>query len=354
MTALSRSARAETLARLLAVHGYPCVSILMSTPPGPSLAPADRARLDRLLDEAVRRLGRELPPGEVERYRVALRNLAERSASQPCRRSLGLFIGQGTVEATSLAVSTRDRVVVDATFATRDLVGHANRASAFWVLTVSERMARLFRGDDERLRLTGDDPLVTATQQDAPSDERPRRDVRAFLRAVATALDASRDDDAPLVVAGVERLVTELTRLLGPTPIAIVRGNHDRTSLARLHELAWPTVEEWLDHQQHDALTKVDQAHGARRLATGLEEVWSLAADGRVELLVVEDGFEVPVRVGDDPTTLDRTDDREAPDVVDDAVDELVETVLARRGRAVFVSDGSLEHRGRVAAVLRY
>lgn len=354
MTAMSPSTRADTLERLLAVQGYPCVSILMATPPGASMTPADRGRLDRLVDDALRRLRRELPPVDVERYENALRDLAERSAAQPCRRSIGLFVGQGLAEATNLAVSTRDRVVVDATFATRDLVGHANRSTAFWLLAVSERQARLVRGDDQRLRLIDEDPLPVGVEQHAPRDDRPRRDLRAFLRTVVVAMEERSDDDAPLVVAGVERVVSELTRVLAPTPIGTVRGNHDRTSLARLHELAWPMVDDWLDRQQNDALTKVDQAHGARRLGTGLEEVWSLAADGRVELLVVEDGFEVPVRVGEDPTLLDRTDDREAPDVVDDAVDELVETVLARRGRAVFVPTGSLDQRGRIAAVLRY
>ena len=43
-----------------------------------------------------------------------------------------------------------------------------------------------------------------------------------------------------------------------------------------------------------------------------------------------------------------------APDVIDDAVDELIETVLRKGGRAVVVPSGDLADAGHVGAVLRY
>jgi len=39
---------------------------------------------------------------------------------------------------------------------------------------------------------------------------------------------------------------------------------------------------------------------------------------------------------------------------IDDAVDELLETVLQKGGRVVFVDDGTLNQHGRIAAILRY
>jgi len=60
------------------------------------------------------------------------------------------------------------------------------------------------------------------------------------------------------------------------------------------------------------------------------------------------------VGLGERPGDLEPAEDREHPDVVDDLVDDLVETVLAKGGRAVFVDDGILARDGRVAAVLRY
>jgi hypothetical protein len=39
---------------------------------------------------------------------------------------------------------------------------------------------------------------------------------------------------------------------------------------------------------------------------------------------------------------------------LDDAVDELVEIVLEKGGEVVFVDEGALSDRGRVALILRY
>ena len=47
-------------------------------------------------------------------------------------------------------------------------------------------------------------------------------------------------------------------------------------------------------------------------------------------------------------------DDPDAPDVVDDVVDDLIEAVLRHDGTAVLVPDGCLAGEGHLAAVLRY
>ena len=58
-----------------------------------------------------------------------------------------------------------------------------------------------------------------------------------------------------------------------------------------------------------------------------------------MELLVVERNIAVPVRPRA-PTSSGRPAEIEAPDVVDDVVDELIEAVALRRGEVVIVPDG--------------
>ena len=47
-------------------------------------------------------------------------------------------------------------------------------------------------------------------------------------------------------------------------------------------------------------------------------------------------------------------DDVEDPDVLDDAVDELVNIVLDKGGKVVFVENGALEAHSRISLILRY
>jgi hypothetical protein len=79
-----------------------------------------------------------------------------------------------------------------------------------------------------------------------------------------------------------------------------------------------------------------------------------LAEESRVEMLVVERNYAVPVRLeGAHLVPVDEAE-IEAPDVVDDAVDDLIEAVALRRGEVVIVPDGVLAPFDRVAAVLRF
>jgi hypothetical protein len=80
--------------------------------------------------------------------------------------------------------------------------------------------------------------------------------------------------------------------------------------------------------------------------------VWPLATAGRVDLLVVEESYFLPVRVG--AHHLERVDDPREPGVVDDIVDETIENVLRNGGRTIVVPDDALAQHDRIAAVLRY
>ena len=50
----------------------------------------------------------------------------------------------------------------------------------------------------------------------------------------------------------------------------------------------------------------------------------------------------------------DQIVDPTAPDVLDDAVDEVITQALDKRGRVAFVNDGGLSLHDRIALVLRY
>lgn len=334
------------LESIQSVRSYPCVSVLLSTTPGTRLAAADAERLDGLVASAVARLRLELEPPEVAEVALRLSRLVESARRRPAGRGLALFANDEVEWVDTLVVPVRDRVVVDDTFATRDLVEHVHRNTPYWLLVASERSARLLLGDASRLVAVdgGSFPLAAAPDERAED----------FLRRVASALDGELGPDAALVLGGVERTLATFVRLSGRRALGRVLGAVERLPLTELHARSWPVMARALDARQSVALGELERARDRRRLATGLSEVWSLAHDGRVELVVVERGYEAPARLGASVDEIHPADDRDAPGVVDDLVDDLVEVVLAQGGRAAFVDDGLLVSSGRVAAVLRY
>jgi hypothetical protein len=284
-----------------------------------------------------------------ERGRVVLTRAGRLLANERrgrTRRGLALFATDELEWSETLVVGVRDRVVVDDTFATRDLVDHVHRSTPYWLLLVSERSARLLLGDATRLVAVDREAFPLA----AGDGERPDD----FLRRVGDGLDAELGPDAPLVLGGVERTLSSFVRLSGRRALGRVLGSMERLPLGELHARSWPVMARALDARQSVALGELERARDRRRLATGLPEVWSLANDGRVELVVVERGYEVPARRGRAIDDITPADDRDEPGVVDDLVDDLIEVVLARGGRIAFVDDGTLASTGRIAAVLRY
>jgi hypothetical protein len=78
-----------------------------------------------------------------------------------------------------------------------------------------------------------------------------------------------------------------------------------------------------------------------------------MAHEGRVRLLLVEDDFHYPATLDESGLVLTPAEDATAPGVIDDAVDELIEMVMAKGGEVRFLANGSLADHQRIVALTR-
>lgn len=334
---------------------YPSVSLLVPID-GPTPWPA---RLRRLQREANLRLLAEFdghPDGQLVAH---LDDAVVNAEAPPGARSLAVYASSEGCDVVGLAVQVRERVVVDDTFATRDLVHHDLRSPRYWVLALSLQHPRLLRGHGSRLhpralplRDTVEHPSTSRDRRGRERDDATEARRTRRLRAIDMAIgEAVGDDPDPLVVVGVE---PTLSRFLGRTRhIARVGGVVRRAADPSPEALAAtvaPAVAEMLTERRVAALHQLDQAVSAGRASSGLDQVWRDARRERGALLLVEEHFEVAARLRADGT-LQRADDTDAPDVIDDVVDELIEIVLSRQGRLEIVPDHTLATHQRIALV---
>ena len=325
---------------------YPSITVLINTTPGTFLHPAERASAMRLVKDADRRLAGDVTDELRAGLIATMTQLIDDQTGGRSTRALALCVSPNYAAAVPLGRAVNERLVIDDTFATRDLVADLNRTACYRVLTISDRKTRLLIGDRQGLIEERTDPWPLVRQDDQTG--------ASWTREVAQRVHTEHTQ-RPLstIIAGVERTVRQtITPSLLDT-IGYIRGNHDRTSWIELHNQAWPLVSDWLRTDRSRAMNALDHARSTSRYAGGIDEIWPLANDGRVELLVVEDSYALPARI-DLSLQLERTDDREAPDVVDDIVDDTIEIVLRYGGNAVIVADDHLENHDRIAAVLRY
>lgn len=350
---------AEQVVRLQAVRGYPLVSLLVNTP-GAALTGEPASRLQQLVAEATRRLRAEQWSDDAAAALAALHRLAAEAVRVPTRAALALYAGGGTAVALHLPVPVRERVVVDPTFATRDLVRSLHRTPRHVLLVLSSREARLFEGSGDHLRPASTSAFPVRDDRPRAADRaRPSREdagTAAFLRTVDRALGTYlRLHPAPLVLAGPAKALSSfaalsrnLGRLAGSVP-----ANLSTEPLPVLAQRVRPVLEEYLHSRQAEALALLERRTGERRTASGVVDSWLAARNERPEMLAVEQGLFFPARVSEDGDVLTPAADVEHPEVVDDVVDELIELVLDRGGWVALVDDGALAAHGGVALTLR-
>jgi len=334
-----------TLNELQRQRSYPSITMLLNTTSGSALTCSELDTATRLACQADDRLDGDVSDALRHHLIARLTELVTEHTGQPATEALALFVSPEYSAAVRLGRSVVERLTIDDTFTTRDLVADLNRTALYRVVTISERTTRLFIGDRQRLVEQRDDTWPLTRGDDHPASAWAR-DVNHYLRVEHAGLPL------PTVTAGVQRSVRKLAPSVADS-IGVISGNHDRTTASDLHSAAWPLVTDWLRTDATRAMLQLDRARSANRYAGGIHEVWPLAHDGRVDTLIVETDYTLPARI-DDNNQLHPASDPLHPDVNDDVIDDVIETVLQRGGTAIIVNNDALCDHQRIAAVLRY
>lgn len=350
------------------MRGYPAVTVTLPVHRTSPENKQDRIRLKNLLNKLAERLSTEFSQREVEPLLQRLSALSDEINFNNTLDGLVLFANHDFGRAVHLPFTLKERVVVDETFFTRDVVFAMNRTSRYWVLVLSEQPTRLYQGVKQDLVEVLEEGFPLAhtgpggetsvaggygVRVSVVRDENHRK----FFRQVDDALKTfMRDDPLPLAVVGVDRYLAFFNEVSQHTNavVAQLAGSHDETSPHELANLVWPLVKESLANQRLQIFDDLEKAIGQRKVVSTIEEVWREALDGRGHVLVVEEDFHYPARVDQTGRHLHSADDMGAPGVIDDAVDDVIEMVLLKQGQVVFVEKDTLSvHRG-IAMILRY
>jgi hypothetical protein len=331
-----------------------CISILINTTPGRRLSQVDRQQLQAHARDVFRRLELEPDQRRAAVLTSRLQAAVEQASAAPADTALALFVADAVTHLFHLPVDVEDRVVIDPTFATRDVVRTVQSNPKFLLLHMDHRAANLFYYNQKYLQpqLSSHFPALREGRVRAGRD--PERQ-RGFLRSVDAGLSSHlADRNLPVVLVGGDRVLGEFLRLTrnGARVAGIATGIFSRPPLTELERIGRTAI---ADHVADLAAAAQDTLQARLRsehAVTGLLGCWHAAATGTPELLVVEQRFAMPARPVADGRYVEPVADGEHPEVLDDAVDDLIEKVLTTGGFVSVVPDGSLQEHGRVAMTL--
>ncbi|WP_102124640.1 hypothetical protein [Deinococcus planocerae] len=361
----------NTVKQLQAMTSRPSVTLTLPTHRTSPDNQKDPIRLKNLMTEAVGRLEGEFGKRETQALVARMQDLAVGIDHEHNLDGLVLFASEGYAGVFKVPYRLPERVAIDDNFLTRDLVFAMNRTPLYWVLLLSEDPTRLYLGrktDLSEVRAYGF-PIVhtgpggkTALQTEEgannPSRERDRA-LAAFMRDVDAGLgEVVKAAPFPVALVGVSRNLAPLNEVgknLAQV-VAQVEGGHTYLSEHELGQLVWPQVREALRERRRSIFGDIERAVGQNRFVTGLNECWQAAQDGRVETMVVEEDLHHPAEVSADGRSLTLLETGAEPGerAYADAVDQMIELVMARGGRVVFVEDGELAAHSGLVMLTRY
>jgi hypothetical protein len=346
-------------------RGEPAVSVLLPVPQPVAAHPETGLQLEALITRAVEQVrawwGSDAADAVTARFADPECRI---DARQESARGLALFVTPSSCTVLRLPFPVEEQVVVNRTFATRQLFAGLARTPWARVLVLDGADAHLYLAHGSSLVEAEGTPFPIHVEPprewDTPHRDRPIHEEaaaeqrRVVHRAVDAALDeADRAERLPVVVAATTRELAffdEVTRHADRI-VGRIHGNVARTRPA---DLASDVVAVLAEHRrtvEGGLVDRVREAVGQDRAVTGLVAVADAAKAGRGHLLVVEDHFRFPVHLVDGLTA------GAGPDTqlqVEDLVDEVVEAVLLNGGEAEFVEPGSLDDLGHIGLLLRY
>lgn len=361
----------KEIERLQQIQGFPALTITLPTYRTAPEVQQNSIRLKNLITQAQTVLDEQNGNGKGHALMTRLTEVVDGLKTTDFQEGLAIFVHEKFAGAYPVAMPLPERVVIDDTFVTRDLVRARLQGVRYWVVALSEH-TRLFEGSNDRLkeRDEGGFPVIYEDRSEDPSvpgalepghENLVDEEHRQFYRRVDDALtQVLQEEDLPVVLLGVTRNLAFFQEVTanGKMIAGTAEGNYDHASWNDISSVAWQALQPHLAQQQEIVLQQWDDAVSAKLFVTGVEKAWEAAFDGRGNLLLVEEGYQVAGHMDEDGRTLTLSEEAlqngNGNGTRYDVVNNLIELVWARGGRVRFVPPETLPEDAHVGLTLRY
>ncbi|ULQ57604.1 hypothetical protein KJS94_05245 [Flavihumibacter rivuli] len=369
----------ENLVQLKQGQGNICVSIIIPTHRFIPERQGDRSVMEKAIAAAKLQLHQRYDKTATAAIERSIEALAEGIDYNHNMDGIGLFVSGKVQLLEKFHFPIEEKVLVSDRFEIRDLLYQLNYSKPYFLLMLTENDARLFQGQLDQLAEVKDNNFPRE-YTDSYLYEHPSRSSsysgyagtkgfekdKSFIEAERhekffQSIDHILDN---YLVQGTALVVTAVTKELAwyekvtrhqSNIIGTIEGNYTYQDQHILAGKAWDIYRNYRNRQKQDLVKdfeeKIGEGHGLEQL----ENVWEAAWQGRGLKLLVEKDFRKPGFI--DPVNASRLH-LKSPlfphEVIPDAVDKVIETVLEKNGEVYFVEQDSLKDHGHIALITRY
>lgn len=321
--------------------------------------------LRNLIKEAETRLLKEFPKKEVEKLIERMNNLADTINHRENIESLILFVNQDIAEFIRLPISVENRVIIDNTFATRDLIRGLKNQVNYFVLVLSKDQARLIEAINDKVvkELTHPFPFMNQVSQfggvsEAFDATRERNIILEFFNQVDKVVNQARKNrPLKVLISSDQQNYHEYIKVADqPNSIFEVFLARNRQS-EKNHNIvsdAWEIVREYDKNKNKQRKAELKKAVTLNKFVSDTNEIYRAIKEGRVQTLFIEQGLFQPAIIENNQIKYVSQTSSNKAGVIDDIYDELIELNMDYGGDVVFLSKGELSKFNGFGAITRY
>jgi len=369
----------QEIKKLQEHQGYPCLSLFIQTHKTMPERLQDPIKVKDMIKEATEKLFSEFEKDQVLDLVQALDNLSAKIDYTKSLDGLALFVAHDFAQSYVLPFVVHPKIVIDKIFATKELIRGMISEIPYWVLSISQKPTRLFKGQGNHLLEVEDDPELVQNMQgfpfslnyDVTSDREKNaygvgdldasyltHQLDQFMHQLDDLLSTKlAHEHLPIVIMGTQKNRAAFEKITKFKKDIISQIEGDYTHLAP-HDIEKIVNKEMIDYfAQEEAKTvaHLTEALGTEHCVMGIKDVWRQARNGKVRTLIIEENFQAPAYIdAKNPDEIILYDTSNVPGGYQDATDDIVNQVFHSKGHVHFVKEGALAKFEKIAAILWY
>lgn len=342
-----------------------CITIIMTSHRTKPDYLKDSLTLKNLIKEAENRLLADIGKKEAEPLIQKMNRLASEIDHSHNLESLLLFVNEEVAAYTRLAIPVEDRVVIDQTFATRDLVRAMRMQSGYYVLVLSRGNVRLIEAMDDKVVQEMGDPFpvenVTVpnpNRKDLSNASKQTNQTLDFYNQVdKNVLKFHKINPLPVLVAATDENYHHYVKVMDKKEIYydfFLSRNMVSEKDFNIVSAAWELVQSHITKRNNALREELKNAVSENKFLSDTNDIRRAILEGRVRTLFVEQGLFQPAVIENDQILYVPESRRNDKDVIDDIYDELIEINMDYGGDVVFLPKGELSAFNGFGAITRY
>lgn len=342
-----------------------CVSIILNTHRTSPDNKKDSINLKNLVKEAENRLLADESKRDAQFLIKRVRELEAKIDHSKNLESLVIFVNEEVAEYTRLPISVEDRVIIDETFATRDIVRALRTNTNYLVLVLSRQKVRLIEAiNDKVVREIGkpfpieNTKLYSTNRAEQSNATRQTNLVAEFFNRIDKEVNKLRKENPiPVLICSEESNYNEYLKIADErNSIFDTYLNQNRIEQKAHHiiEEAWKIVKEYTENKNKLRKEELKKAVGTGLFLADVNEIWKAANQSKIQTLFIEENLFQPGYMSEEKITFVPEEERTKKGVVDDIYDEIIEKVLEMNADVVFLPKDELKDFAGIGASLKY